>query len=386
MHFRIMPTALVLLVFAFHCNSIYAQDNNQDTDNSAQLAAIELQLKKLELSMKEQELIGRALANASSGKPPDFGEDSGYISEALAYRALSKAACELSKKLDKEKINISKIMLVSSFEHFHAIDQYRIFRAKIDELERELKLLILSDPDVRTKAKTTSVILTLSSLSAITGFFSSDVQIRASQVDLSERALHRQIITTLRNSGSSNNGGEPQCDKANNALKVFASWNSFQEFKKLNNPPNEEQLSFAIRDYRRLVDIHDKILAKLANNPEDPAKQQLESLQKATKEAITMLLGKRLEKISFLETARILDFQDKYKEQGGFLIVELHGQGGEMYSRTSAFSNKVTFMGGIALGYDLIRASDGKLIDSGIVQAEEVKTTSARKIDRILGK
>lgn len=284
------------------------------------------------------------------------GENAGYYSELLAYRAIDPIAVEILNKLNKVLRGGGRLIILGKEDLATQATLWNLLYLKLENAITSLdncisdyeRILESKDKNGGLDEVFTAVPAILGAAADIVAFFKTNYAISSREILLNEKAVKAGIAIQL---------------KSIEKLQVFLP---------------EYNITLQGKLFEKLSELNTKIggLRKIKENKKIQSKPEEEKLRiitdideeiSAVQELITALTTKTDNSLSPLETVSVIDFIKKHPE-AKILYLIISSQGAEIETAISSFKQgSVSYLGGAVITYFLSNA-DGECLHSGNVQ------------------
>lgn len=284
------------------------------------------------------------------------GENAGYYSELLAYRAIDPIAVEILNKLNKVLGGGGRLIILGKEDLAIQATLWNLLYLKLENATTSLdncisdyeRILESKDKKVVLDEVFTAVPAILGAVADIVAFFKTNYAISSREILLNEKAVKAGIAIQL---------------KSIEKLQVFLP---------------EYNITLQGELYEKLSELNTKIgdLRKIKENKKIQSKPEEEKLRiitdideeiSAVQELIAALTTKTDNSLSPLETVSVVDFIKKHPE-AKILYLIISSQGAEIETAISSFKQgSVSYLGGAVITYFLSNVN-GECLHSGNVQ------------------
>jgi len=408
-----------------------AQDTNDTTDTTTpsnpavEKAEIAKQIAELEKATAEAELatLKAKLPTSDTTGPEgkvEFKDKTGYFAELQAYEVLETLASQVATEVAAP--SSSEIILTANLNLSQQAALWEILRIRLEDFRQQMEKLdgkykedheIKWAPDGALEVAAIPAILPslLGAAADIAAFFRSDTTVYGREFTLADNALLAQVakelpqgwavfLPTLSLAQGKLVGALPDLlqkrwdlaqrkKKIRNNSKDFFTRLSIERAKlnqaqnrleklKAAKPPDEDKIETAKND----VDI----LKQKVEEAEDRWNRfaaEFDELLTAFDAFVQAMTQGADGKPSPLEAVAVIDHVKAHPE-ADILYLDIASQGGEIHVTRSAWTSRITYLGGAVVSYFQF-SKDGSLRKSGTIQdhrAESKKAKEAAKLGK----
>ena len=398
-----------------------AQDTTDDTTSpsnpAVEKAEIAKQIAELEKATAEAELatLKAKLPTSDTTGPEgkvEFKDKTGYYAELLAYDALEKLASDVATEIVAQ--TSSEIILTSNLELSQQAALWEILNTRLGDLEKRMDQVLVQypkthvvewkPPGVPEVAPVAVLPSLLGAAADIAAFFRSDTTVYGRDFTIADNALLAQVakelsanwtvfLPTLSLAQGKLAGALPDLlqkrrDLAqrkktirSNSKDFFTSLSS--ERTKLKQAQNElEKLKAEKADPSRVKEAKDAvdISTQKVAEAEDRWKRfadELDELLTAFDAFVQAMTQGADGKPSPLEAVAVIDHVKAHPD-ADLLYLDIASQGGEIHVSKSAWTSRITYVGGAVVSYFHFD-KEGALRKSGTIQEHRAESKKAKE-------
>lgn len=399
-------------------------DNTQPADPVLEALKREQAIAEAKKAIAEAEgatLAAQLPSSEGSGIAGDstFGEDSGYLAQILAYRSLRLAARAI---VDELGASTSEVLLVADANLGRQGQLWEIAKLRIEDAKSKLERLRKQYPTVLGSdeelggigATATAAAAILRAASDIASFFRTDLNVTSASVQVPSASLLAEMAATLSCKGwkpiipslrlektmlltavdellqehRDLSGHRSELAKSiqpdlielgRKRIEIVAAKNALKAAKAA-NPPNSDVVEGA---ERALENIETDIMGlEVKEAAWERVASEIDAALAATDTLVKALVEGGEGKPSPIESLVAVDFIKSRKDLK-ILQLEISSQGGEIHATKTAWKNRLTYLGGVAITYFLVD-HEGKPESSGIVAIPIAHSSRVKRLNDAL--
>lgn len=401
-----------------------AQDTTDTTTPSnpaVEKAEIAKKIAELEKATAEAELatLKAKLPTSETTGPEgkvEFKDKTGYYAELLAYKVLEKLASQVATEVVAS--SSSEIILTANLELSQQAALWEILSIRLTDLKKRMDQLLAQYPETHVvdwKPSSVPEVAPLAVLPGLLGaaadiaaFFRSDTTVYGRDVSLADTALLAQVakelstkwtvfLPTLSLSQGKLAGALPALlqkrrDLAQrkktirtNSKKFFTSLST--ERTKLKQVQNElEELKAKKADPSKIKAAKDAVDISMQKVEEAEGRwkrlaDEFDEVLTAFDAFVQAMTQGADGKPSPLEAVAVIDHV-KAHPTADILYLDIASQGGEIHVSKSAWTSRITYLGGTVVSYFQF-GNDGSLRSSGTIRRHRAESKKAKEAAKL---
>lgn len=370
----------------------FAQEGNENESGAlSPLDRAALEKAKVERDLKEMEVIGKAFEALAEFEKPEISGDSPILPTLALLKAAKRISQSICDDIGSRFDSTSRLLIVQDRTVFKEAERFIVNQYLLDQISNEVKNVEDEWHDVETSIETTleddlrvsptSVALGIGIASEFVSIIRPKVQIKSVATKVSVSHIANHLFKCLGGEGTD------QIMLLSNVFPIDKTALDTAIESVSNAKALSARIDRVIADTSGLLALDSTDISESSNKDLLELKSTAEKLKAEHLSTLNYFSDIASDNSKVVpQTLRLIDFisdGENDNAKRAILTLDLMAQGGDIFTKTTAFTNRIFFSGGLAIDYQLIMVTDGTIAKIGTESDIETISIKAKNFENL---